>query len=189
MAAHFADRQTKGKANAVAAMILSHPDHLWAAWELYLQSPQPLAHRLCWGIRTAIDQAPGLVTPAFMHAVAQVLDQLTTDAEKRNWMFLFAEFPVPEDCQGQVYAVAFAWLHDPQQAIASRCYAISALDNIGQHHPDLLPELALSLRAQLPYCSSGMRYRAKLVLEKIEGRKKPASKPKHSKKANPAVDA
>lgn len=168
MADIFRDRQTRDRAVEVADLICATPDQLAAAWELYRQSRPPLRERLCWAIWLAIERRPDLVTQAWMEEVAAALPTMQHDAEKRNFMHLMADFPIPESCEADIYDLAFTWLNNPLEAVANRVHAMEVLYQIGTRHPDLHHELALALRTHMPYASPGFKSRANKILARIK---------------------
>lgn len=168
MAAWFAERQTKDRALAVADLILADPAHIWEAWRLYAGAVSPLRERMCWAIWLAIEQRPGIVSEELVVEVARLLPTMAHDAEKRTFMRLMADFPIPEDWEGPIYDLAFEWLNNPLAAIANRVNAMEALYKIGLSHPDLHAELALALRAHLPYASPAFKSRAQRILARID---------------------
>lgn len=166
----FAVRQTRVIALAAAELIGDDPGRMTEAWQLYRNASSPLRERLCWAIWHAIEAWPTVVTPEWLEEIALALPTMQHDAEKRTFMHVMASFPIPEACSGPIYELAFAWLNNPQEAVANRVHAMEAAYHIARPYPDLLAELALAIRAHLPYGSPGFKNRGQKILVRIEKR-------------------
>lgn len=123
--------------------------------------------RAAWVLSTIADVRPKMLTPHLSPIVLRMTDAGLHVAVKRNVVRLLQFVDIPEALHGEVMNVCFDMLADPKEAVAVRCCAMTVLDNLSKHYPDIRQELVAIVKDQLEHePTAAFRSRAKRVLKK-----------------------
>ena len=128
------------------------------------------AQRGAWVISHVAERRPEVVLPF----IGSLLENLRPtedrhDAIKRNTMKAASELDLPEEVGGLAVDLAFTLLGSPDEAVATKVYAMSTIERLCHREPGLIPELRLSLEHQLPReTKPAFRSRARQVLTSLD---------------------
>lgn len=123
--------------------------------------------RASWAVARIASIHPNLLDP-YLSQMVKDLESPKHDAVKRNTLRIFEDIDVPETLEGELLDKCMAYLVDPKQAIAIRCFSITVIDKIVQRFPELAPEVIEIINDQLDYPqSAGFKVRAKRTLKSL----------------------
>ncbi len=113
-----------------------------------LDGPPRLAQRAAWPMGLVCEAHPELAIP-WLPRLLDRLEAPAHDAVHRNILRTLQFCALPEPLHGRLTDLLFRWVADPQRAIASRAYAITAAMRLVQLYPELGPELRTILELVL----------------------------------------
>lgn len=124
-----------------------------------------VSQRTLWVMSQCTEAHPKLVRPHLKMLLKNLDRKDLHSSVKRNTMRLVQFVDLPEHLQGIAANHAFAYLNDPNEAIAVRVFAMTVLGNIALKQPSLRNELILLIQDHLPYGSAGFVSRSRKVLK------------------------
>ena len=139
----------------------------WAAlMHIFLGDEYRLTQRAAWVLRYAGEKAPDMVAPWLPQLAARLRHPHIHGAVKRNILNLFEYLEIPEDQEGDLADCCFAYLANPQEAIAVRALAITILDKICLKEPELRPEFHWLLEEHMDHATAAFKSRARKILSR-----------------------
>ncbi len=134
--------------------------------ELFFRNEPVVAQRAAWAVGHCFRKYPWHIYPY----LKRMLDHLNNDvhvALRRCTLVILSEVEIPEDIEGEVADLCFDILQSAREAIAVQASAMTALYNISQKYPELIPELKMAIEDIMPYASSGLKNRGMKILKKL----------------------
>lgn len=128
-----------------------------------------LAQRGAWVVSHCAEADPGVLRDS----VRDLLDCLRRpnlhDAIKRNVMKAASIVELDEESAGLAADIAFGLLGSPDEAVATKVYSMSVLQQVCEKEPELAQELKLHIEQQLPLTRKpAFHSRARHVLQALD---------------------
>ena len=131
---------------------------------VFFEGPYRLTQRAAWPMNTCAERHPELIRPYLPKLVDLLKSSEHHAAVKRNIVRLLQFAEIPPRLAGKVYSHCLDLINDPNEPIAVRVFSITVAARIARPEPDLMNELQLVVRENLPYSSAAFRVRAREVL-------------------------
>ena len=159
---------SQAQAQRVAGWVKSNPTQLTASLDLVLGQNQMLSQGAAWAWSKLADEDPGLLRPHYGRLLkAFQRNQHYHPAVFRNTLRSLVGQPLPDDQQGEWYALCLTMVQNSQQPLAIRVHAMQIASELSASYPELQRELRLVLEVHLPDASAGFRSRAQKLLKRL----------------------
>ena len=86
------------------------------------------------------------------------------DAVKRSILRLLEFVRIPDRVKGKLFSYSIDLLDDPSQAVAIRCFALSAAAKAAGNEPALINEIKLVVNKHRGHATAGFKARVRRVL-------------------------
>lgn len=140
---------SRRQAEKIAHWVGSDARRFASLMQLFLNGEYHIAQRAGWPISICAEAFPGLVKPH----LGKMLDNLSRlgihDAVKRNTVRIMQFVPIATAHQGKAATICFNLLHDKNEAIAVRAFAMSVVFNLCKAYPELAGELKAIIEMEL----------------------------------------
>lgn len=136
--------------------------------QLIFHSESPIPQRASWTMMHCADAHPELLTPYLGRLFQHLRQEGLHDSIKRNSLRALQKVDLPEQVMGEAADICFAYLANPNEAVAIRVFSMNVLWNICKKEPDLSNELKLLIEEFMPYGSTGFKNRGNKILKAIE---------------------
>ncbi|MCB0804767.1 MAG: hypothetical protein KDC05_03160 [Bacteroidales bacterium] len=120
-------------------------------------------------------QYPHLIRPHLKMLIWK-LPEIKNDGLKRGIAKTLTERSVDydEETMSVLVDCCFGWLHDPQEKVALKYYAMDILYKITLQYPELENELINTIELHIPEASSAIKGRGEKILKKLQKRNLPS---------------
>lgn len=141
--------------------------------QLFLHDEYRVVQRAAWAVSYCLEAHPEWANdylPDLLHNLRKPAEgQAIHDAVKRNTVKCLEFVHVPTEYLGETIDLLFQFVADPKEAIAVRCYGMSAIFNLCKNEPDLIEELRLTILEMMEQeTTAGLWARASMVLKEIK---------------------
>jgi hypothetical protein len=162
------------QAKKVAAMAATAPEKLRALVSIFLEGDAIITQRAAWALSHYADNYPDGLSPYLSAMIDRCAQPGLPDAARRNVSRILQFATIPENTVDAALNACFTWLEDPQEAIAVRCFSMSAIERLSNGEPELRNALQQSLEYILQYeqCTPAIKSRAGKVLKQLQKDKK-----------------
>lgn len=126
-----------------------------------------ISQRAAWVLPFVVDKHPEVIKGSVPYLI-QLLNKPFHAAIRRNVLRVLEDTDIPEEEMGFLADKCFAYLHDLDEPIAVKAFAITVLYKICLKEPDLKNELIPTLQDMLPFGSAGIKVRCKKYLKLLE---------------------
>jgi hypothetical protein len=106
-----------------------------------LQGEYRVAQRGSWVVSNVAQTHPALIRPYLQRMIDSLTEPGYHEAVKRNIVKVLADIDIPEKYRAQVFDVCITLLQSLEEPIAVKAYAITALQQVCRHHPELKAEV------------------------------------------------
>lgn len=158
----------RNRADVVADAIEQRPELFPELVQIYLGGKDAPARVAAWAVDLCVERHPEWIEP-YIEEMAASLPRFRHDAFKRHTLRMLMRLPLPKRELGTLITVCFSWLTSPKEAAAQKVYAMEVLYQVSRQEPDLVQELADSIRWRLDEETPGFRSRGVKILKKISG--------------------
>ena len=134
---------------------------------LFFAADDRTALTCIWIISMCAERTPPLILPWLSKLVRLLGKKDVSNAVKRNIIRTLQFVELPRSLQGTVANLCFDFLQDLKSPIAVKAFSMTVLANIAEQEPDLRQEIKLVVEQMLPYGSTGIRARARIVLKQL----------------------
>ena len=138
-------------------------DELFA---LFLSHEYRVVQRSAWPLSYAVIAHPELIRPHFSKLIRYLAKPGIHPAVKRNAMRLLQGIEIPRRFQGKIMSLCFGYVSDPNEAIATKAFSLTVLENLAAHYPEILPELKTIIEDRWEFETPAFRSRGKKILKK-----------------------
>lgn len=137
--------------------------------EILTGTDRRLAQRAAWVVSHVAESRPAVQLPFLKELLNHLRQPGLHDAIKRNTMKAASQVPLPDEVGGLAADLAFEFLRSPDEAIATRVYSMSVLEQLCHREPALADELRLSIEHLSPFeTKPAFRSRARQVLRSLD---------------------
>ncbi|MDB5277559.1 MAG: hypothetical protein JWR61_2514 [Ferruginibacter sp.] len=137
-------------------------DELFA---LFLRGEYRITQRASWPLSYCVEAHPEFIKNHFENLLNNLQRPGVHDAVKRNTIRLLQYADIPEKFRGRVMDMCFKSVASPTEAVAIKAFSLTVLGNLAKLYPEILPEIKLLVREQLPYQTAAFKSRAKPFLQ------------------------
>jgi hypothetical protein len=137
-------------------------DELFA---LFLLGNYRITQRASWPLSYCVEAHPAFMKKNFDKLLTNLEIPGIHDAVKRNTIRLLQYVTIPEEFQGRVMDICFAYVASPTEAVAVKAFSLTVLGSLAKIYPDILPEIKLLIEEQLPHQTAAFKSRAKHFLQ------------------------
>jgi hypothetical protein len=134
---------------------------------LFLGNEYRVTQRAAWAVSYCAITHPNLIQK-HLKKILLNLKKPVHVAVKRNTIRLLQSIDIPKSLQGIAADICFQILNSKDEPIAIKAFSITVLANICKIHPELKPELQLSIETLLPYASPGILSRGRRMLNQLQ---------------------
>lgn len=125
-----------------------------------------VAKQSSWPLSHCVHANPTFIEKHFDNLVKILHKESTHYSVKCNCMRLLQFVNIPEEYHGDLMICCFEIIQNVQEKPALKTYALTVLNNLSHHYPEIKPELILIIEEQMPYESAAFKSRAKKILAK-----------------------
>lgn len=125
-----------------------------------------LIQRASWPLGHIGEQHPYLLK----NYIPEIIERLKKPGHPsvhRNLIRSLQYLDIPEEHQGPLVDISFNFLTSRQTPVAIRVFSMTLLGNIIQSFPELVDELAETIRTYYPHESPGFKSRARKVMKQL----------------------
>jgi hypothetical protein len=133
---------------------------------IFAEGDVRLTQRAAWPLGMLADENPDLLKSK-VSFLCNLLDKPLHVAVKRNVLRTFQVLDIPEEDMGNLADKCFNYMHDINEPIAVKAFAMTVLANMCKKEPDLKNELIPMIEDLIPFGSSGLVARSKKLLKEL----------------------
>ncbi len=156
---------SRKQSEKIAAYIGCDEKRFAELMNLFFENTYRVTQRAAWIVRICAERNQFLIEP-FLSKMVNYLSCDVHDAVKRNTLGIFQSIELPKKLWGKTTDLCFRFLMNSDELIALKIFAMTVLENICQHEPELKNELKLVIENQLENASAGFKARAKRILKR-----------------------
>lgn len=135
---------------------------------LMLTAEYRVAQRAAWPVSHCIENNADLIKPWFSKMIKKLGEKNIHNAIKRNTLRALENTDIPEKYCGPLYDISYTFLHDLNEPIAVRVFALSVLANISKKYPELKTEVTHNAESLLHCGIPALESRSKNVLKQLK---------------------
>lgn len=152
--------------NEIIAYVGTSKARMKALMHFFFHDNLRYNQRSSWAVGTIGVNDFSMVEP-YLEEMMQAMNDHKHDAIVRNVLRIFEDIDIPELIEGPLCDKCFAYLADPDYAIAIRAFSISVLHRIVKKFPDLQEEFIAILEEHMPYGTAAFKVRTRRVLSDL----------------------
>lgn len=153
--------RSRANFDRVIGFIGDDPERFRELMDVFVNGDEMLRLRSSWIMSDVAELRPELALPYISHLIEILPQKDVHNGIKRHIVRMLQFVDVPKRLCGKVYSYCIDLIADPGEAIAVRCFAITAASRIAKDSPELLAELKLTAANALPNTSAAFRARFK----------------------------
>lgn len=151
---------SKESAQGIANEIIQDEEAFVQLMEIFLNEDYRLVQRAAWPLGMVGERKPQLLYPYFPQLLLS-LEKPKHNAVSRNIYRSLQHMEIPEEHRAPLLDLCLRDLKDPNTAVAIKAFAMTVACNIAHDHPEIMPELKMIIRANLPTASKAYVARAR----------------------------
>ena len=132
---------------------------------LFLNDEYRVVQRAAWPLSYAVIAHPQLIQKHFDKLLKNLEKPGVHAAVKRNTIRLLQDIEIPRRFQGQVMDLCFKYISEPKEAVATKAFSITVLDNLSASYPEIIPEIKLLVEQRYPHETAAFKSRARKFLK------------------------
>jgi hypothetical protein len=153
-------------AKSIVNYIGNEEEKLNELLSIFAEGDVRLTQRASWPLGMLADENPDLLKSK-VSFLCGLLDKPLHVAVKRNVLRTFQVLDIPEEDMGNLADKCFNYMHDINEPIAVKAFAMTVLANMCKKEPDLKNELIPMIEDLIPFGSSGLVARSKKLLKEL----------------------
>ncbi len=162
------EEHSKAQASIICAGVISGHLNIAVLFDLLISGDMRMRQRASLPIEMIAKSAEYLIYPHLESLIEVLHRENIHDSLPRNILRIWQHMSFTEELIGEIYDISFAYLSNPNNAIAIRVFAMSTCSKIADQYPELSQELILTIEEQYPHASTGFRNRARKELQKLK---------------------
>ena len=160
----FAEGQSRRATEAIVAYIGAEPERFAALFRIFERGDFRLQQCAAWPISVVAEKQPELVEPYLPKLIEYLPRTDVHDAVKRSILRLLEFVNIPDRLKGKIFSYSIDLLDDPNQAVAVRCFALSAAARAAGNERALMNEIRLVADRHREHSTAGFKARVRRVL-------------------------
>jgi hypothetical protein len=160
---------SKEQCDAIVAWVASSQKRFNELFHLFIHDEEyRVVQRAAWPVSYCVEAHPSLIDQHYESLVKKLREPGIHDAVKRNSIRFLQHVNIPQEWQGVVMDICFAYLSIPGESIATRAFSMTVLANMAKLYPEIIPELNLVIEAQAGNESPGIKSRSKKIIKELQ---------------------
>ena len=132
-------------------------------FRLFIKDNYRVVQRAAWPLSYCVKANPHFIKSNFGKLILNLQQLKLHNAIKRNTIRLLQWVDIPKKFQGAVMELCFMYLQSPEEPVAVKIFSMSVLKTLSEKYPEIVPELQMVIREQLPRQTAGFRSRANKI--------------------------
>ncbi len=158
---------SKKQCDKIVAWVGDEQKRFDELFELFLHSEYRVTQRAAWPLSYCVIAHPHFIHPHYGGLIYNLKRPNLHDAIKRNTVRLLQVVDIPEKYEGDIMDICFQYLQSPKEPVAVKVFSITVLGNFAKKYPEIIPEIKLLIKEQLPHQTAAFKSRAKKLLKKM----------------------
>ena len=154
---------SKTQCTKIVNWVCSSQERFDELFECFVRNEYRIVQRAAWPLGYIVRAHPNLIRKHWSRFFSNLQQPNLHNAVKRNSLRFLQDIDIPKKYQGIAMDCCFKMLTAPDEAIAIKVFAMSVLDNLSRHYPDIRNEMKMIVLEQLPHQSTGFKSRAKKI--------------------------
>ena len=158
---------SKAQRDKIIAWIGDNQQRFDELFELFLHDDYKVTQRSAWPLSHCVIAHPHFIKKRFGQLINNLSKPGIHDSIKRNTVRILQDMEIPKKYQGQVMDLCFKYVESPTEAVAIKAFALTVLENLARHYPEIIPEIKLLIEEQLPNQTAAFKSRANSFLRSV----------------------
>lgn len=158
---------SKAQGNKIASYVVQDTKRYDELMTIFFEADYRLNQRAAFSINICFDKEPKLITPYITSLIKNLHRTDIHDAVKRNTIRILQFIDIPEEIEGELYDICFAFLISANEPIAIKAFSMRVLANICKSYPELKNELIPVIEDLMTHGSFGIKNRGKKILNEL----------------------
>ena len=158
---------SKAQTNAIIEWVGNYQQRFDELFHLFLTDKYRVVQRAAWPLSYCAIAHPHLVKKHFKELLANLHTPNLPNAVKRNTVRLLQHAEIPEAFRGEVMEICFQYISSPAEAAVVKAFALTILQNLAQHYPEIKDEVKIIIEDRWETESPAFKSRAKKFLSSI----------------------
>lgn len=133
-------------------------------FDLFLNDEYKITQRAAWPVSYCVLAYPVFIKKRFGELIKNLSKPGIHDSIKRSTVRILQEIVIPKKYHGVVMNTCFQYIESPAEAVAIKAFSLTVLCNLAKIYPDILPEIKLLVKEQMPHQTAAFRSRARQFL-------------------------
>lgn len=155
---------SKGQCNKIVTWIGSNQQRFDELFKLFTSDEYRVVQRAAWPVSYCVIANPKFIQKHFAKIFSLLQKPKQHVAVKRNTLRLLQEMEFPEKYHGIAIDCCMKFISSMEEAIAVKAFALTVLENLSKKYPEILPEIKLIIKEQLPYATPAFKVRARRII-------------------------
>lgn len=160
--------RSKQNCDAIVKWIGNSQQRFNDLFSLFLTGGYRVTQTASWPLIYCLKNHPHLMHANYKQLLLHLKKPGLHDSVKRNAVRLLQFVEIPRAYQGEIMNVCFQYLEDPAEAVAIKAFSLTVLSNLAKQYPEIIPEITILVKDQLPHQTAAFKVRAKAFLKKVE---------------------
>jgi len=160
----FSEGQSRATTETIVAYVGDDPRRFAELFRTFERGDFRLQQCAAWPISVVAETRPELVEPYLPKLIEYLPRNDVHDAVKRSILRLLEFVRIPDRVKGKLFSYSIDLLDDPSQAVAIRCFALSAAAKAAGNEPALINEIKLVVNKHRGHATAGFKARVRRVL-------------------------
>lgn len=149
----FLNKHSKKQAEKVVKYVGTDKARFRELMSCFLSREAVLAQRAAMAVGYCAKSQPQLFS-GYLQKILVAMHQPVHDAIVRNGLQIFRLVKIPTSLESRVVEMCFQLMTSVNSPIAIKVYAIGVIQKIAEKYPELVQELQMRVKAQLPFESN-----------------------------------
>ena len=130
-------------------------------FDLFLNDEYRVTQRAAWPLSNSVIAYPEFIRKNFSRLINNLKKPGLHNSIKRNSIRLLQNVDIPEKFHGEIMEICFRYVESPTEAVATKVFSLTVLNNLSKQYPEILPEIKLLIEEQWPHQTAAFKSRAK----------------------------
>ena len=132
----------------------------------FLGNEYRVTQRAAWPLSNIAIKYPALIQPYFPSLIKMLEKPGVHNAVLRNITRILQAIEIPKRFHGRIMTTSFQFISDINTPVAVKAFALTILDRLSGHYPEIRQELKLIIEERWPHESAAFKSRARHILKR-----------------------
>jgi len=161
------EEHSKRQCQKIVAWVGADKKRFSELMNLMLHDEFVIAQRAAYPLSYCVQDHPELIKPWFGRLIKKIQQKDIHDAVRRCALRIFEIVDIPEKYCGILFDLSHKYLHNINESIAVRAFALTVMSNIAQKYPDLKNEVRVNAESLLQCGIPALESRSKRSLREL----------------------